>query len=76
MVYYLNFVLLLLTSLLQWQKYKSIINTQLSQRRKHTMLTLAFGCSYILRAIYDTLQTTEIGAKAIENLRKNSAVGW
>jgi hypothetical protein len=56
--YYITFALMMLMSFLQWQKLKAttIKSSRRQQRRKHQLVTLAFGVSYLVRAGFNTTQ--------------------
>jgi|LauGreDrversion4_2_1035121.scaffolds.fasta_scaffold39223_4 hypothetical protein len=53
-MYYLTFAMMMWTSYLQWKKIKEVKQTEQSQRRRHQIITLVFGLSYLVRAFYNT----------------------
>lgn len=55
-MYFLTFGFMMLTSWLQWDSFRKLRRTQNSQRHKHLVITCAFGFSFLIRAIYNTVQ--------------------
>ena len=54
-MYFLTFGFMMLTSWLQWDSFRKLRRTQNSQRHKHLVITCAFGFSFLIRAIYNTV---------------------
>jgi hypothetical protein len=72
-MFYLTFAFMMLTSWLQWDSFRKMRRTQTSQRRRHLIITAAFGFSFLLRAIFNTVLVTS--KASIEDLRENE-YGW
>ncbi len=67
-MYYITFGLMMLLSYGQWKKLKSVKKTQINQRRKHQMVTIAFGMSYFARAAFNSIQSV-VGSDKMKNFK-------
>lgn len=77
-MFYLTFGLMMLLSYGQWKKLKSVKKTQLNQRRKHQLVTLAFGMSYLARAAFNTISSI-VGYDKMTNFKEYGGdynYGW
>jgi hypothetical protein len=66
-MYYLTFILMMLTSYLQWKSLQGLNKQDEGQRKRHIIVTFVYGLGFLVRAIYNTIQSAF--APEIEILR-------